>query len=499
MSDSRLFDEHSVSSNPSELLKQLDDLISEVRRAGDQRTATWQEALEGSEYEGCARNLGHYLALRHRDIRSLQRNLAILGLSSLGRLESHVLPALEATRASLAAVARENASERPSDDTFLAGDRCLEHRRTALFGDPSPKRPIALLITCPTEAADNPSFMQDLANREVEAIRINCAHDDPALWLQMIEHARAARTPSGRPLRIFMDVAGPKIRTGEVEGADDRVEPGDRFAIVAAGRLGAVPPDADLLKVECTLPEALTGSEIGQCVYYDDGKLGGIVDAVEPWGIVVRVDHGDSDGTRIKPEKGLNFPDADLRIDALTDKDRQDLRFVTRHADAIEYSFVRTAEDVRKLQEALAECREDWRSIALVLKIETRRAVENLPEIVVHAASRQPTAIMIARGDLAVELGFTRMAEMQEEILWLAEAAHLPVIWATQVLEHLVKKGTPSRGEMTDAAMAARAECVMLNKGPFLGEAIDELDTLFSRMSEHQHKKSAQLRALHSW
>jgi pyruvate kinase len=152
------------------------------------------------------------------------------------------------------------------------------------------------------------------------------------------------------------------------------------------------------------------------------------------------------------------------------------------------------------LQDALAERRpNDWHTLSLILKIETLQAVHNLPEIVVRAAGRQPTAIMIARGDLAVEIGFARTAEMQEEILWIGEAAHIPVIWATQVLERLVQKGRPSRGEMTDAAMAARAECVMLNKGPYLFEAIDELDTLLGRMEENQHKKTPQLRRLRSW
>ena len=135
----------------------------------------------------------------------------------------------------------------------------------------------------------------------------------------------------------------------------------------------------------------------------------------------------------------------------------------------------------------------------MILKIETKQAVHNLPDLGVQAAGQQPTGIMIARGDLAVEIGFGRMAEMQEEILWIGEAAHVPVIWATQVLEHLIKKGTPSRGEMTDAAMAARAECVMLNKAPYLFEAIDELDTLLERMDTDQHKKTPQLRRLMSW
>ena len=98
-----------------------------------------------------------------------------------------------------------------------------------------------------------------------------------------------------------------------------------------------------------------------------------------------------------------------------------------------------------------------------------------------------------------MEIGFARLAEMQEEILWLCEAAHVPVIWATQVLESLVKTGMPSRGDMTDAAMSARSECVMLNKGPNLAAGIAALDGLLRRMAENQSKKTPQLRALHSW
>jgi pyruvate kinase len=122
-----------------------------------------------------------------------------------------------------------------------------------------------------------------------------------------------------------------------------------------------------------------------------------------------------------------------------------------------------------------------------------------LPSLIVKAAAKQPLAVMITRGDLAVELGYERLAEMQEEILWLCEAAHVPVIWATQVLESLAKKGIPSRAEVTDAAMAERAECVMLNKGPYIVETVALLDNVLKRMQEHQTKKTAQLRALKSW
>jgi pyruvate kinase len=108
-------------------------------------------------------------------------------------------------------------------------------------------------------------------------------------------------------------------------------------------------------------------------------------------------------------------------------------------------------------------------------------------------------AIMIARGDLMVEVGPRRLAEIQEELLWLCEAAHVPVIWATQVLDNFVKKGVRHRAEMTDAAMAERAEGVMLNKGPHAVEAVTLLDDLLGRMEGHQFKKASRMRALRSW
>ena len=100
---------------------------------------------------------------------------------------------------------------------------------------------------------------------------------------------------------------------------------------------------------------------------------------------------------------------------------------------------------------------------------------------------------MIARGDLAVEAGWARLAELQEEILWFCEAAHVPVIWATQVLEGTAKKGQPSRAEVSDAALSQRADCVMLNKGPHIVAAIRMLDSILRRMQGHQYKKTARL------
>ena len=130
------------------------------------------------------------------------------------------------------------------------------------------------------------------------------------------------------------------------------------------------------------------------------------------------------------------------------------------------------------------------------IKIETRKGFKNLPRLLLTAMRSFPIAIMIARGDLAVEAGWERLAELQEEILWLCEAAQIPVIWATQVLEHTAKKGQPSRAEISDAALSQRADCVMLNKGPHILAAIRMLDNILRRMQGHQYKKTPQMRKL---
>jgi pyruvate kinase len=173
------------------------------------------------------------------------------------------------------------------------------------------------------------------------------------------------------------------------------------------------------------------------------------------------------------------------------------LASVVELADFVEMSFVRDSSDVTGLLEELD--RLGGAALGVVLKIETRQAFENLPELLLTLMRHPRVGVMIARGDLAVECGYERLAELQEEILWLCEAAHLPVIWATQVLEQLAKTGNPSRAEISDAAMSERAECVMLNKGPHINDAVAVLDNIVRRMADHHYKKTALMPSLRSW
>lgn len=280
-----------------------------------------------------------------------------------------------------------------------------------------------------------------------------------------------------------------------------KVDRGDPLLLTFDGRLGQ-PARYDVqghsltpAHIGCSHPDIIGTLKPGQQVWIDDGRIGALVETVSAQDILLRITHAGSRGAAVRPDKGLNFPGLSLDLPALTDKDREDLDFIVAHADGVNFSFVQTAADLRALMDELD--RRGAGDFPIVAKIETQQAVTHLPAILLCGIGRHPLGIMIARGDLAIEIGNARLAEIQEEILWLCEAAHVPVVWATQVLETMAKKGIRSRPELTDAAMSGRAECVMLNKGPYILDAIRVLNSILTRMEAHQRKKDTRLRALH--
>ena len=352
---------------------------------------------------------------------------------------------------------------RPPIEFFFEGDRLLKQHTAELFGQSPPQRRVRIMVTLPTEAATD--------------------------YEMVLAPHHKKRVFKGD--RILLLRCEPKIAS---KAAARKADAGD-----------AIPSHVKHFQTSCTVPEILDLLVVDNPVYIDDGKIQTrVVDTQHRvhngQGILLEVTNASPKGVKLRPQKGLNFPDTVLPLSPLTEKDLSDLDFVATHADIIGYSFVQRPADIELLQQELDQRLVKGQSRpAIVAKIETAIAVANLPELIIYAAGKQSFGVMIARGDLAVEIGYQRLTEIQEEILWLCEAAHIPVIWATQVLESLVKNGTPSRGEMTDAAMAERAECVMLNKGPFIAEAIAILDDVLTRMEAHQSKKTPQLRALHSW
>jgi pyruvate kinase len=439
------------------------------------------------------RNLSHYLALRRRDIRPLQERLARAGLSSLGRCESHVLSSVDAvlhvlSRATGESVPPPAGSDAPS---FEEGPAILSERSEALLG-PSPEhRTTRIMVTMSPEMAADDSLLHRLFASGMDAVRVNCGHDDADAWKAMINRVRSAARRAERSCVVHVDLAGPKIRTSGIVDPLS-LESGDGLVLVK--RVAGTALIDGLPCVECTLPEALDGVQVGHRVWFDDGTLGGVVERLVEGGVVVRIDHARGGRRRLGSDRGVNFPESSVDVSGFTDKDREDLRAIAPHADTVALSFAQRPDDVQALLAELEACGRG--AMGIVLKIETRDGFVALPRLLLNHTGPQPLGVMIARGDLAIEIGYERLAEVQEEMLWICEAAHVPVIWATQVLESLSKEGQPTRAEVTDAAMASGAECVMLNKGKHVVDSVTVLDDILARMQQHQRKKSPTFRAL---
>jgi pyruvate kinase len=240
-------------------------------------------------------------------------------------------------------------------------------------------------------------------------------------------------------------------------------------------------------QISCTLGEVFDQVRAGEPIFFDDGKIEGIIRQVDQDNIMVEIVNARQKGRKLRADKGINFPNSKLDIKGLTAKDKKDLVFVAQNADTVNVSFVNRMQDVRDLMAELEKLNTP-KGFGIILKIETQSGFNNLAKILLEAMKTYPVGVMIARGDLAIECGWDNIGRVQREILALCRAAHIPDIWATQVLENLSKQGIPSRAEMTDAAMAQRADCVMLGKGPYILQAIKLLDTIFKDMELYQEK-----------
>ena len=487
-----------------QLLARLTDLQAQIGAQAAHTMTGWTPRIHRPEFAASAANMAEWLALRRTDLSALQAPLATLGLSTLGRLDAHVGASVQAVIAALSCIAGGPLQDFPTPAAFEEGDAVLQARRDAMFGRQEPGDPrTRVMVTLPTEAGtDGGTLLAALVAAGLDCVRINCAHDGPQIWGDIVASLRKITADTGRHIPVSMDLGGPKFRVTGIAagkktcGKKHLFVVGDQFALVHALK------DAPKTLFSATLSHAalLSALEPGAEVSIDDGKLWARVQTVEDTHATLAVTHAPEAGCRIKPEKGVNLPGSNLRVDALTPDDLAALDFVVGHADVVSFSFVQTVADVQALIAAMQVRAKPGVALpAIVLKIETPLGLHNLPDLILEAGGSLPVGVMIARGDLAVEIGFDRLTEIQEEILWLCEAAQVPVIWATQVLEGMVQGGQASRAEVTDAAMSQRAECVMLNKGPHVVEAVRFLRGILSRMDRHQTKKSPRLGPLRVW
>lgn len=566
-------------------------------------------------------NLRQYLILRSKDRMKLQDKLFLMSLSSLGRSYAHVAGSIDTLYEQLCT----SLGEARLDEKIVAQMQHLSisdaiafasQNSVALFGGKMrsklSQQSTAIMVTLPSHAADNNGeLIYALAAKGVNVFRINTAHDDAEVWKMMadiITTINQERDDESK-IKIFVDLAGPKIRTGKIrqrdlpvgigsnkqekiveiftdelmhtqaEYVDERtqlkiparlcvsthffkkmkvdhlvkiidmngkkasiriekiekgyakgkidkkvyldatskifrkheeghllniatqVEPirlfrGDLLTITERDELGRAAQyasDGKLLEpalINCSFHGVIARIKEGDKVFIDDGKIGLEVVNCSEKSITCKVIQAKAGGTLLKEEKGINFPDTPVKTAALTELDRRNMLSVIDYADSVSISFCQSSEDIHALQELLTL--NERTDIGIIAKIETRLGVHNMPEILEALLRWQKSGVMIARGDLAIEVGFVQMAQIQEALLDICNAAHMPVIWATQVLESQMKNNLPSRAEVTDAAMSGRAECVMLNKGAFATDTIDVLIQILDEM-HFMFKKNRQL------
>jgi pyruvate kinase len=355
--------------------------------------------------------------------------------------------------------------------------------------------PIAGSWLAHVDADDQIEFCDRRGKRRVLSI---VAVDGESRWAEAFE---SAYVEEGTVFRTARTAGGGRVGPLSMVEAPILLSAGDTAVLVKDDRQGrgALRGSGGVLLspavIPCTLPEVFASARPGHRIWFDDGRIGGVILSCESDQLRVRIDQAGPEGSKLSADKGINLPDTPLALPALSEADRSALAVAAECADVVGLSFARRVSDVEALQDAL---RTVDRRIGVILKIETREGFENLPGMLVRAMRTPPLGVMIARGDLAVECGYERLAELQEELLCVCEAAHAPVVWATQVLESLAKSGQPSRAEISDAAMSVRAECVMLNKGPHILHAVRTLDDILKRMEGHQRKRTPMLRALQS-
>jgi pyruvate kinase len=333
-------------------------------------------------------------------------------------------------------------------------------------------------------ATDDVAVMDELVAAGVDVVRLNLSHDTHDRHRERAERIRDRAWAAGRQVGLLADLQGPKIRIGRFgEGAVD-LRPGDGFCLDAECPLDA----GDATRVGTTYPELVNDVARGDTLLLDDG-------AIELW--VEEVDGGRIRckvvvGGRLSNNKGINKKGGGLSAPALTDKDREDIRFAAEiQADYVAVSFVRSADDVRQAREIF---RAAGGAGGIVAKIERAEALESIDAIILEA-----DVLMIARGDLGVEIGDAELPAVQKALIHRAREMNSVVITATQMMQSMIESPIPTRAEVFDVANAVLdgTDAVMLSAETSVGRYPAKVVEAMHRICEEAEKQTSVRRSQH--
>ncbi len=330
-------------------------------------------------------------------------------------------------------------------------------------------RKVKILATLGPASSDE-GMIRKLFEAGADVFRINMSHTDHPTMEALVGRIRAVENAVGRPIGILADLQGPKLRVGKFANGSEELTVGQSFTLDDNPALG------DATRVHLPHPEILKSVEVGHRLLIDDGRLQLRADAADGKSIVCTV----ISGTKISDRKGVSLPDTDLPVGALTEKDRKDLDAVlATGVDWVALSFIQRPED-------LAEVRKIARGrAALLSKIEKPQAVARLAEII-----ELSDALMVARGDLGVEMPLEAVPGIQKQITRAARRAGKPVVIATQMLESMITAPVPTRAEVSDVSIAVfeGADAIMLSAesaaGQYPVDAVATMNRIAERVEE---------------
>ena len=320
------------------------------------------------------------------------------------------------------------------------------------------------------------SLMRKLVENGMDIARFNFSHGDHKEQKERMDMLKSVREEAGVPVAILLDTKGPEIRTGLLkDGQKVMLEAGQTFTLTTEQLVG------DETKVSITYDGLVEDVEIGKKILIDDGLIELEVKKIIGMDIVCRVINGGELGQR----KGVNVPNVPVRLPALTEKDREDIIFgVEQGVDFIAASFVRSAEGILEIKALLKECRAPY--IPIIAKIENAEGIKNIDEIL-HCAD----GIMVARGDLGVEIPAHEVPYLQKRIIQKCNENYKPVITATQMLDSMIRNPRPTRAEVTDVANAVYdgTDAVMLSgetaQGKYPVEALQMMVEIVKNTESH--------------
>ena len=329
-------------------------------------------------------------------------------------------------------------------------------------------------------ATERREVILEMMKKGTDVFRINFSHADYADVKNKIDTIHQLNEEFGYNTAILADLQGPKLRIGKMEHEDFIINPGDILTFTNEDVVGTNE------KVFMTYKKFAQDVKVGENILIDDGKL--IFEVIETNGVDI-VKARTIQGGPLRSKKGVNLPNTKISLPALTEKDKEDAKFaIENRVDWFALSFVRSGQDVIDLQEFIKE--NGTFKIPIISKIEKPEALENIDDILVHS-----DGLMVARGDLGVEVPFEIVPKAQKQLIDKAKLARKPVIVATQMMETMISSLTPTRAEVSDVANAVfdGADAVMLSGETSVGkypvQVIEKMTKILQTVEDDDHIK----------